>query len=285
MPQHSSSHRTEETAVLVRAVENQLRKLVRFLVGRIPLVKLLEIIRYIFIEEIEIKLRKEKPTKNVSLSQLALLSGLDTRTLTKIRNNPKYRRPFHSEDNFLKEFVPGASIIDVWSNKAPYINSKTGKPKKLRVSGKKPSFESLFLESTTSRGVTYKSLLRRLVDSNIASQDENGEKIELVLTSYLPSASKDKLGAIEVGFSALSSLTDTVTKNICALETGNGRLFQRGAWTYRLDPERNHQLRSELNELLETTDKKARKIIARYEETESNSAQLTAGVGLYYFEE
>ena len=83
----SIDQRYEEASTLTRAVENLLRKLICFLVGRISLVKLQEIIRYVFIEEIENKLKRERPTKNVPLTQLALLSGLDTRTLTKIRNS------------------------------------------------------------------------------------------------------------------------------------------------------------------------------------------------------
>src|SRR5210317_604204 len=103
----------EEPATLTRAIENLCRKLIRFLVGRMSLVSLQEMIRYIFVEEIENKLRAENPKKSIQLTQLALLSGLDTRTLTKIRNSKKYRKPFYEEANFLREFAPGASILDV----------------------------------------------------------------------------------------------------------------------------------------------------------------------------
>lgn len=285
MPKRNTAMRNNEAVVLTRAAENLFRKLVRFLVGRMSLVNLQEMIRYIFVEEIENKLHRENPTKNVSLSQLALLSGLDTRTLTKIRNNQKYRKPFYKEANFLKEFVPGASILDAWASQPQYLDKRTGKPKDLNISGNSPSFESLFLDSAQSRGVTYRSLLDRLIESGAVSLNENEDKVSLMSTSYLPADSKDKLGVIEMGFSALGNLTDTVTKNICATEADGRRLFQRGAWTYRLQQQDQNDLRNELNKLLDDTDQVARKIIQKYEDKDDYAGQLTAGVSFFYFEE
>lgn len=283
--QENPDGRMDEAAILTRAVESLFRKLVRFLVGRISLIKLQEITRYIFVEEIENKLRSENPKKNIPLSQLALLSGLDTRTLTKIRNSKSYRQPFYKEPSFLKDFVPGASILHVWSSKPPYMDEQTGKPRLLDISGEKPSFESLFLESTRSRGVTYKSLLERLVESGSVSLAENGDKVRLVTKSYIPSVSNDKLGAIEMGFAALGNLTDTITKNICAIESGGERLYQRGTWTYRMQRQHQNDLRTDLNKFLMATDRKARKIIRKYEEKGSGSDHFTAGVSFFYFEE
>ena len=77
--------RYQEADLLARAVENVFRKLIRFLVGRITLVKLQEMIRYIYVEETEKMLRRERPGKNVPLTRLALNTGLDTRTLTRVR--------------------------------------------------------------------------------------------------------------------------------------------------------------------------------------------------------
>jgi hypothetical protein len=277
--------RLEEASVITKVIENHLRKLIRFLIGRVSLVKLQEMIRFIFIEEIENKLRNENPNKNISLTQIALLSGLDTRTLTKIRNSANYRKPFCEEANFLKEAAPGASILDVWSSKDPYFDEATGQPKVLDISGSSESFESLFMEAIKSRGVTYKSLLERLNESGAVSIDVTQEKVQLINNSYLPTDSKDKLGAIEMGFTAMSNLADTVTKNIASLESNSERLFQRGAWTYRLSRKNQSEMRTELNSLLESTDKKARSIIEKFEDSSNSPDQFTAGVSFFYFEE
>ena len=75
-----------DVAILTRAVENVFRKLIRMLVGKISLKKLQEMVQVIFVEEAEAKLQKERPGKNVPLSTLAVVTGFDTRTLTKIKS-------------------------------------------------------------------------------------------------------------------------------------------------------------------------------------------------------
>jgi hypothetical protein len=86
-------------------LENTLRKLIRFLVGRISLTKLQEMIGSIFVEEAEKSVIVTEPGKGASLTKLALLTGLDTRTLTKIKNSDSFRRPFHGELNFLYDLI------------------------------------------------------------------------------------------------------------------------------------------------------------------------------------
>lgn len=276
--------RHQEAAVLSKAVENVCRKLIRFLIGRISLVKLQEIVRYIFIEEIENKLHRENPTKNIPLTQLALLSGLDTRTLTKVRNSEQYRQPLYSESTFLDEFTPGASILDTWCSKVPYVDEESGEPNELDISGETKSFESLFNESTKSRGITYKSLMNRLIDSGSIELLEEKGKVKLITKTYIPSDSKDNLGSIEMGFSAIGNMIDTVAKNIDSREDEE-RLYQRGTWTLRLSKENQYELRSELKALLKETDVKARKIIESKEDKYSSPEQITAGISLFYFEE
>lgn len=282
---HSNEVLHEEAAVLVRAIENLFRKLARFLIGRMSLVSLQEILKYVFVEEIENKLRSASPGKNVSLTNLALLSGLDTRTLTKIRNSKNYRRPFCEETDFLREFTPGALILDIWSSTPPYIDELSGRPRVIAVTGKAPSFESLFHDFGRGRGITYSSLLERLVESGAVTRTHEGSRVQLVSKSYLPSNPRDRLGAIEMGFAAIGNMVDTVTGNIEALGTGGDRLYQRGAWTYRLNRELRSDLRNEMRALLEDTDSKARTIIEKNEDKFANSNQITAGVSLFYFEE
>jgi hypothetical protein len=165
------------------------------------------------------------------------------------------------------------------------VNNKTGEPLELDVSGSPTSFEALFNECIKSRGVTYKSLMRQLIESNSIEFDKQSQKLKLMINAYLPSESKDKLGSIEMGFSALGNLIDTVTRNIDSLESETDRFYQRGAWTYRLSKENSSELRARLKPLLEQTDSKARLIIEQYEDNCSTSDQIRAGVSLFYFEE
>jgi hypothetical protein len=80
-------------------------------------------------------------------------------------------------------------------------------------------------------------------------------------------------------------MVDTVTHNIRSLEFGDDRLYQRGAWTYRLNVKNRDNLKSQLKKLLEETDSKARVLIGKQEENFASSDQITAGISLFYFEE
>ena len=117
------------------------------------------------------------------------------------------------------------------------------------------------------------------------SLNKDSNQVTLMTNSYLPAGSNDDLGAIEMGFSALGNMVDTITYNIRSLESGNDRLYQRGAWTYRLNVKNRNNLKNQLKKLLEETDAKARVLIKKQEENFASSDQITAGISLFYFEE
>ena len=83
-----------DVAVLTFAVEGVFRKLIRLLLGKISLKKLQEMIQVISVEEAEAMLKRERPGKNVPLSTLAVVTGFDTRTLTRIKGEENYMKPF-----------------------------------------------------------------------------------------------------------------------------------------------------------------------------------------------
>jgi len=110
----TQKNRSGEAAILTRAVDTVFRKLIRFLVGRISLVRLQEMIRYIYVEEAEKTLRIANPGKNVPMTRLALITGLDTRTLVEVRkrletDSSQYRQ------QFLSELTPESAIVEAWA--------------------------------------------------------------------------------------------------------------------------------------------------------------------------
>lgn len=272
----------QDVAILTQAVENVFRKLIRFLVGRISLVKLQEMIRIIFVQEAEKIIQSEHPRKHVSLTQLGLMAGLDTRTLTKIRNDENYRKPLYATNTFLKEITPGVAILDMWNAKPPYFDLEKRQPKSLKIAGDQGSFEALFSETVRSRGITANSMLKRLAESGSVRINEKDGTVSLIRALYLPSAVNEKLDAIAVGFSAMGNLVDTVVHN---LKDDGGRFFQRGAWTYRLPGRHQQEARDELRKLLQRTEETAKRLMAGYEEPNAGPDQITAGIGLFYFEE
>lgn len=275
----------QEVTILTRAVENVFRKLIRFLVGRISLVKLQEMMRIIYIQEAEEFIRVEDQVENISMTKLGVLTGIDTRTLSTVINSAAFRKPMHREKHFLRELTPAASIVDVWSSEEPFFSSEANMPRKLPIAGGSGSFESLVNSTIKARGITASSLLNRLESSGALRIDSNTNSVELLQTSYLPKDINDHIGFVELGLSAVSNLIDTVQFNLKALQKGQERVYQRGAWTFHLPEELQQEARSRLGELLSATEKDARRILTEMEKSKSSSKQFTSGVGMFYFEE
>lgn len=274
-----------DVAILTRAVENVFRKLIRFLVGRISLVKLQEIIRVIYVQESEMKLKVDRPEKNISMTKLAVLTGLDTRTLTKVRNNEDYWKPFHKAKRFLREMTPESSILDVWSSDPRFLDKKSGNPKQLKFSDAEISFELVVKEAVSSRGVTAQSLLEKLIDNQSVKYHEKSNKIELIKNIDMATESSNSMKALELGFIKIETLLGTIFHNYRAISKGTTAFYERGYWTHRLNPNNRQKFETAMRKFLKTSNKRARQLIAEFEEDIASEDQLTAGVNMFYFED
>ena len=274
-----------DVAILTRAVENVFRKLIRLLIGKMSLKKLQEMIQVIFVEEAEAKLRLETPGKNVPLSTLAVVTGFDTRTLTKIKGKESYLKPFFEEKRFLSEITPECSVLDVWERSSKYRDSKSGKPKILAIRGSKASFESLIGDSNSTRGVTVTSFLQRLEASKSIVVDKAKNTVQMIDKRYTPFESDDQTENVKIGMAAVGNLVDTIAYNLKASSQGRESFYQRGCWTNRLDKNESEKLRKLVKKFLLKTDERARKIMKPFEQDTVNNEQVTAGISMFYFEE
>jgi len=275
----------KEVAILTGAVESVFRKLIRMLLGRMSLKKLQEMIQVIFVEEAEEMLRQETPGKNAALTTLAVITGFDTRTITKIKSNESYLKPFHKEERFLSHITPECSVLDVWESNPKYKDFKSGKPKELDIRGTESSFEALIAESVSTRGVTVNSFLQRLEASHSIVVEKNLNRVRMIDKRYTPFESADKSENAKIGMAVVGNLVDTITHNLNASEESGEPFYQQGCWTNRLKMEDSRKLRELVRVFLLESDEKARKIIAPYEQSEAGSDQVTAGISMFYFEE
>jgi hypothetical protein len=274
-----------DVAILTVAVDNVFRKLIRLLIGKISLKKLQEMIQVIFVEEAEAKLKREAPGKNVALSTLAVLTGFDTRTLTKIKSKDNYMKPFHEEKRFLREITPECSVLDVWESSAKYQDPESGKPKVLAIRGPAPSFESLIGDSSSTRGVTVTSFLQRLEASNSIVIDKTMRSVRMIDKRYTPFGSKDQTENAKIGMAAVGNLVDTIAHNLRTDPDNGESFYQRGCWSNRLNKSDIGKLRALIRKFLVKTDERARKIMKPFEQDQVNDEQLTAGISVFYFEE
>jgi hypothetical protein len=281
----ASETELRDVAILTRAVENVFRKLIRMLIGKMSLKKLQEMIQVIFVEEAEAKLKQEAPGKNVPLSTLAVVTGFDTRMLTKIKSKESYLKPFHKEKGFLSAITPECNILDVWESSSKYRDLKSGKPKILAIRGSKISFETLINDSNSTRAVTLTSFLKRLVVSKSVVVDKANNRVRMNDNRYTPFESEDQTENTKMGMAAVGNLVDTITHNLDASSQGKESFYQQGSWTNRLNKNDCKKLRRIVKKFLLETDEKARKIMEPFEQDVAGNDQITAGMSMFYFEE
>lgn len=280
----ASKYEHSEVAVIGRGVESVLRRLVRFLVGKISLVKLRELIDVLYVEELEEKFRSEHPDGRVSLALMALNTGLDTRMIHRIRNHPGYRRSLVEESEFFHTVSPAASLLHLWSTDLRFIDEDSGRPKPLAITGGGASVEALAKTLKIPRGVTINSIIELLEHSESIRVDRDKGLATLRSSQYLPPPDKDREGALEIGFVSISRLIDTVMANLESSSTDD-RLLQRQYWIYQVPPHKLESLRAEGRQALENSKQRVCEVLAKYDQTFESPNQVSVGFGLYWFED
>jgi len=273
-----------DVAVLTRVVERVFRKLIRMLIGKMSLKKLQEMIQIIFIEEAEAKLKKESPGKNVALGDIALQTGVDTRTIKKIRTYIALSKPIHQDITFLDGFMPLFKVFDLWMNDARFFDADTRKPRRLKIEGDRASFSELVKVAIQSRGLTTQAVLKRLREIDVVDVDSAAGTVTLKQEDNV-FISRDDLDLLEVGLTAIGNLASTVNHNIQNHLNEDAKYFQRGSWDYQFNPENIDHVRSTIHRYLRKMDAQSRSLIVSLTETEGQKGQLTAGISMFYFEE
>jgi hypothetical protein len=280
----SNSEVLRDVAILTRAVENVFRKLIRMLLGKMSLKKLQEMIQIIFVEETEAKLKKESPGASVALGDIALQTGVDTRTIKKIRTYIAVNKPIHQDDSFLDGFMPLFKVFDLWMNDERYFDAVSGKPRSLKIEGEGATFTELVKTAIQSRGLTAQAVLKRLKEVGVIKVDAANGSVVLKQEDNV-FISKDDLGLLDVGFTAIGNLISTIDHNIQNHQDDDAKYFQRGCWDYQFSPEKIDQVRRDIHKYLRDADKISRKLIRSLAESDRQNGQMTAGISMFYFEE
>jgi hypothetical protein len=238
-------------------------------------------IRHIYVEETELQLRAENPGKNVPLTGLALRTGLDTRTLVQVRKHLQRDEPRYPQQ-FLAELTPESAVVEAWANRIGAAGNR-GRGEVLDYGSDDAGFESLVRSTISTRGITTQSLIQRLVDTASVAQDRENRTLRLLVDHYSPYLSLDEPNIINAAFTAISNLMSTIEHNVAAAQ--EAKLFQRQKWTFRLDPGDQERFRQAMRAMLERFEAEAEAAIDPWERDRYDSDLITAGVGLYYFEE
>lgn len=273
----------QDVAILTQAIENVFRKLIRILVGRISLLKLQEMISFIYVEEAARKIKRERKLAHAPLTELALITGLDSRTIANIRIKIDGNGHLY-EESFLKELTPESAIVESWVKSIESARMSRGPDKAtLKYGDENSAFEILVRSAISSRGITSQSIIHRLVASRSIVHDRKNKTVKLVVPRFSPYLSTDEPQIFNAAFTAISNLISTVENNIKA--EPDEKLFQRQVWTFRLPVRDILNFRHRMRIFLESMERRTEAKIERWETAGSDEEVISAGVGIYYFEE
>ena len=275
MPTNSSATRVQQDqgARLARAIERMVRPVIRLIVGRVSCGFLVQQIRRIYIEEARRWIERNDPKGRVTKSKLAMLTGLDTRTISSIEEDQS-----GSENCSVVDLCPEAGVLHKWRSSKAFVDEQ-GDPKQLPIFGKSIAFQAL-VGSVVGRNVTCQTVLERLVESgNVEIVD--GDYVRMIDPYYQPIKASDET-IIDAGSYSIGRLSTTVLRNLKA-ESQSERLLQQDRLSRRIPAELEDKLNQELRDLLEQQIVDVEEVLDRYEADVAEEGQKTVGVGWFTF--
>jgi hypothetical protein len=280
-----SAVEAESGPVLVRSLEQLLTRLLRLLVGRISLIRLLELIRNVYIREAVNLLESQTRDGRVTKTQLALMTGIDTRTIAKHMESTAFSRPMHENHEFLAEMTLETRILSVWMSDPRFFDHSRREPLSLSLTPGARSIYELISIAIGGRGLTIASILQRLESAGSVQVDEETQEVKLVTDTYYPFLTNDDSAMLDVGLSTAAALLGTVKVNMEHRVDSGENLFQRSSFTHQLAPENRSELRGLVKTFLEKADRECKSIIGAVEDEVPRHDHITAGVSMFYFEE
>lgn len=263
----------DQGAKLALAVERVIRPFIKLIVGRVSCGFLIQQFKRIYIEEARCWIEKNDQHGRVTKSKLAMLTGLDTRTISAIE-----AQPVDPEHCTVGDLCAEAGVLHRWTSQSEFRSDK-GEPRRLPILGKSASFQSL-VSSAVGRNVTYQTVLERLTESgNVEVIDT--DFVELRSPHYQPANSSDQT-IIETGSYSIARLSETVLNNLNAESKGE-RMLQQDRLSRRIPVEALPELKVKSRELIERQILEMEDLIDAYEAPLGYGTQCIFGVSWFQF--
>ena len=262
---------------MARAVERMLRPLVRLLVGRVACIYVIHRLKRLYVEEARDWLARCHPDQRVTRSRLAMLTGLDTRTIAAMEHDPD------GESLLPNEVCAGSVLLDRWVNREEFQDDQ-GAPSPLPMMGPGKTFQALTARAV-GRNITAHTLLDELVESGNVRIDAD-EVVHLVDAVYQPLRPSEQT-ALDIGSHSIARLTSTILHNVDA-EPGSRRL-QQERFSRLVPAERHEELETRARAILEQHVETLNALLEEYEchaleGADDPAAVKRLGVGWYVFE-
>jgi len=271
MHAHDLSHDNEVAGQLADVIERLLRPLIRLFVGRVSCDFMVRMLKRLYIEEAK-RWIEQRDDGRVTKSKLALLTGLDARTITSIEERDADDEDFQSRAVFAE-----ACVLYHWTENPDY-RDKDGNPAVLQILGRPRTFQTL-VSPLVGRSVTAKTVLQRLIDSgNVEVVDAS--HVRLLDPHYQP-VQRSEATVLNAGSWSLSRLFETIENNLKADEKDD-RLLQQDRYSISIPIEDVPGVRAAMREVLLRHIKEVESLLEEHESDRETGTTL--GVGWFVFQ-
>lgn len=274
-------HKTslQSDAWLLACLEQVLKPIIRlFLSRRVAYPAFAAVAKRIYIELAREDAAKNNPRQPVTVSELAIATGIDTKAISeRIREQDT-----GMEEEPLPSLSPEAAILAEWSDNPTYHDVNTQMPLVLPIRGSGLSFATLVRR--TQRNVSYGHVLDTLLASGNVGMAQNGKSVKLLNRWYAS------------GLASLRDLTQSVCRciehfvatmnwNLVPENRQNNQTFyQQEFYSRKLHPSRLREFRTLCHEMLRQYADESAAQMEPLEDEVRTEEHLCAGIGLYYFE-
>jgi Family of unknown function (DUF6502) len=263
----------KQNSAIFKALESALKPLVRLMLARgITYIQLTEWLKYIFIETAVREFNL--PGKAMNDSRISVITGVHRKDVKRLRavilKNPTMAEP--------KNINLGSKIISTWLSNPLYM--RDDKPKsiaRLKKEGGNVSFEAL--AELVTKDVRARAALDELLRVGAVSIDAD-DMVTLITDAFIPAKGEDEK-AYYMGL-GVGDHTSAAVHNVlnCQPPSFDRVVHYKGLSSVSIQ-EIEQLSRAQGSQLLQAINKKAEKLPATADTSDSKSKRFTLGVYFY----
>lgn len=264
----------KQMSLLLESANRIFRPLARLFLGRIPCDVAVKLLKLAYVHEGRRRLQRESRDKRVTKSALALLIGLDSRTISNLEKKGV-------EEIDLIHSLPYSSVLGMWVISEEWRDPETGRPRKLRVYGPGRTFQTLVVKSI-GKNISYQTVLDYLVREGNLRLVDGGQFVELRNDTY-QALSHNEAVTLKTGSLAIDFAVEMVHHNM-NLRGDEERWPAHIFWADHIPAERMPEVRARIRGIIEEHARDYEQHLEPLAGRATGEPATTAGIELFYWE-
>lgn len=263
------------SAIVMKAAYRLARVFVRMFGPYLQTSVLVDMTRQAGVEYAVERCQEQTGTGKPTLTEISLITGLDTRTVKKMMERPKQLDDY--------QICAEAAILARWAREPAWRDPITGQPADIPIFGTDGSFQGLVVR-LAGRGISTRAVLQRLeAAGNVIVINKHFVRLVDPNWRFIEDNEHEFL---DYGSQALSSLANTIQFNMQHRRQPENRRVERRVYTVRVTEKDIPELREKMNALILKQKDEAHGLLETFEpKSISHDTRHAVGIGYYYWED